>query len=226
MQRTKWSQSVDCAKMMSAVYHHMGEFDRFEKAMNCFENSYPDTINPNYLICLEQRSEAAMLQGRPALSAEYLRRAYTIRDSLDRRNQRDQLNELATVYHLQEEQLARQQAEADARFFRWITAAIVIALIIALAFAVYFFYKRRETLRKNRALYELIVGLPMPTSSSSCAMPSSATVSTSTRNSTVRPSSTVSDCRRSASAMPSPRVVPTSRSATSSTTADCPTPPN
>ena len=34
--------------------------------------------------------------------------------------------------------------------------AIVIALIIALTFAVYFFYKRRETLRKNRALAQQI----------------------------------------------------------------------
>ncbi len=157
--RTRWSQSMDCDKLMSAAYHHMGEFDRFEKAMRRFENSYPDTINPNVLICLEQRSEASKLQGRTADALDYLQRAYVIRDSLDRRNQRDQLAELATVYHLQEEQLARKQAESDARFFRWITVAIVIALVIALAFAVYFFYKRRETLRKNRLLYEQIMRL-------------------------------------------------------------------
>ena len=49
---------------MSAVYSYMGEFDRFEQAMSRFEHSYPDTINPNYVICLEQRCNAAQMQGR------------------------------------------------------------------------------------------------------------------------------------------------------------------
>lgn len=41
-----------------------GEFDRFEQAMSRFEHSYPDTINPNYVICLEQRCNAPQMQGR------------------------------------------------------------------------------------------------------------------------------------------------------------------
>lgn len=150
--KTEWSKGIDCDKMMSAAYHHMGQFDRFDQAMRRFENSYPDTINPNYQICLEQRSEAARMQGRTAESLDYLSRAYVIGDSLDQRNQRDQLNELATIYGLQEEQLARQKAESDARFYRLLTMAVVIGLIAAIAFAIYFFYKRRETLKKNRVL--------------------------------------------------------------------------
>ena len=138
--------------MLSAAYHHMGQFDRFDQAMRRFEGTYPDTINPNYLICLEQRSVASKMQGRTAESLGYLERASVIRDSLDQRNQREQLNELATIYHLQEEQLARQQAESDARFYRWLTAAIVVGLLAAVAFAIYFYYKRRETMRKNRVL--------------------------------------------------------------------------
>lgn len=149
---TEWSKGVDCDKMMSAAYHHMGQFDRFDQAMRRFENSYPDTINPNYLICLEQRSEAARMQGRTPEALAYLQRASVIRDSLECRTQRDQLAELATVYHLQEEQLARQQAESDARFFRFLSLAIVVGLVAAIAFAIYFFYKRRETLNKNRVL--------------------------------------------------------------------------
>ena len=150
--KTEWSKGIDCDKMLSAAYHHMGQFDRFDQAMRRFEGTYPDTINPNYLICLEQRSVASKMQGRTAESLGYLERASVIRDSLDQRNQREQLNELATLYHLQEEQLARQQAESDARFYRWLTAAIVVGLLAAVAFAIYFYYKRRETMRKNRVL--------------------------------------------------------------------------
>ena len=149
---TSWSRGIDCDKMLSAAYHHLGQFDRFEQAMQRFENTYPDTINPNYLICLEQRSEACKMQGRLAESLSYRERASVVRDSLDQRNQRDQLAELATVYHLQEERLARQQAESDTRIFRLLTATIACGLVAAIAFAIYFFYKRREITKKNRVL--------------------------------------------------------------------------
>ena len=64
--------------------------------------------------------------------------------------------ELATVYQLKEEQLGRQQAETDARIFRLATLAVVIALVAALAFAIYFFYQRRQTAEKNKALVKFI----------------------------------------------------------------------
>ena len=150
--RTEWSKGIDCDKMLSAAYHHMGQFDRFDAAMRRFENSYPDTINPNYQICLEQRSVASKMQGRLAESLAYLERASVIHDSLECRNQRDQLAELATIYGLQEEKLARQQAEANVRFYRLLTLVIIAGLVAALAFAIYFFYKRRETNKKNRVL--------------------------------------------------------------------------
>ena len=134
--RTQWSQSVDCDKIMSAAYYYMGEFDRFDQAMRRFENSYPDTINPNYIICLEQRSEAARMQGHTDEALSYMQRAYTIRDSLDFRNQRDQLNELATAYHLQEEQLVRKQKEAEAERAHVIIIALNVGLVAAVGFLV------------------------------------------------------------------------------------------
>ena len=156
MRSTKWSHSLDCDKMITAALHHMGEFQRFDEAMQRVNAARTDTITDNYVIALQMQSDAASMRGRTKEALAFQQRASTIRDSLDSRNLKNQLAEQATLYHLQEEQLARQQAEADARFFRWITVAIVIALIIALAFAVYFFYKRRETLHKNRALAQQI----------------------------------------------------------------------
>lgn len=157
--RTQWSHSLDCDKMMIGAYHHLGQFDRFDQAMDRIDAAIKergDTINYNYFIGLEQRSRASEMRGRYADALHYHQRAFNVHDSLDYRNQRDQLNELATVYHLQEEQLARKEKEAEARFFRWISVVIIIALIIAIAFAVYFFHKRRETARKNRALVRMI----------------------------------------------------------------------
>ncbi len=149
---TQWSQSVDCDKIMSAAYHYMGEFDRFDQAMRRFENSYPDTINPNYVICLEQRSEAARMQGHTDEALSYMQRAYVIRDSLDYRNQRDQLNELATAYHLQEEQLVRKQKEAEAERAHVIIIALIVGLVAAVGFLVWFFRQKRLEEKKNKVL--------------------------------------------------------------------------
>ena len=150
--RTQWSQKIDCDKIMSAAYAWMGEFERFEQAMRRFENSYPDTINPNYVICLEQRYEAARMQGHIDKALGYMQRAYLIRDSLDYRNQRDQLNELATAYRLQEEQLLRKKKEAEAERAHTIIIALTIGLVAAISFLVWFFRQKHLVEKKNKVL--------------------------------------------------------------------------
>ncbi len=163
MELTRWSKTIDCARMMTSAYHYLGQFDRFDEAMDRVDATRADTLNNNYFISLTMRCAAAEMRGRTAEAYHYLQRANVIRDSLDAINQREQLNELATLYHLQEEQIARkeeqmarQEAEADARFFRWIAVAVIVILALAIAFAAYFFYKRRETMEKNRALVRMI----------------------------------------------------------------------
>lgn len=152
VQKTNWSKSVDCDKLMSAAYHHMGEFDRFDKAMRRFEYSYPDTVNPNFMICLEQRSEAADMQGNTSLALDYLRRAHVIKDSLTRRNEREHLSELATVYHLQEEQLIRHQKEIEAQRSHIINKALTVGLIASVFILVWFLIQKSIVERKNRVL--------------------------------------------------------------------------
>ena len=156
MERTRWSKTLDCDRLMTSAYHHLGQFDRFDAAMDHLDSTRTDTLNSNYVIALKARCAAADMRGRTAEALRYLQRAFAVHDSVDARNQREQLNELATIYHLQEEQLARQQAETQARFLRWVTAAVVVILVLAVGFAAYFFYKRRETMEKNRALVRMI----------------------------------------------------------------------
>ena len=55
-----------------------------------------------------------------------------IQDSLEYYNQREQLNELATVYHLQEERLARQQKESEARTYRIVAVGTMLLLLLEL----------------------------------------------------------------------------------------------
>lgn len=176
--RTQWSHSLDCDKMMISAYHHLGQFDRFDQAMDRIDAAIKergDTLNYNYFIGLEQRSRAAEMRGRYADALRYHQRALNVHDSLDFRNQRDQLNELATVYHLQEEQLARQEKEAEAERSHIINIALAIGLIAAVAFAVFFFHKRRETARKNRALVRMIDEMHRQTEAAAPAPPAANT---------------------------------------------------
>ena len=154
--RTQWSQTLDYDRMMTAALHHMGEFQRFDEAMDRIEATMLDTLNSNYLIGLYLRSTAAEMRGRTVEALSYLKRANVIRDSLDHRDQREQLNELATVYHLQEEQLARQQKEAEAQKTHIINIALTIGLLAAILFLAWFFWQKRVVDKKNRVLVKLI----------------------------------------------------------------------
>ena len=153
MFKTNWSHTIDCDRMMTAAYHHLGEFQRFDEAMARLDESMgDDTLSYNFLTGLGLRATAAKMRGRWAEAVSLQDRLFTIRDSLDNRNQRDKLNELATVYHLQEERFARQEAENDAHLMKLYLLFIGVALLAAIAFAAYFFYKRRQTNQKNRVL--------------------------------------------------------------------------
>ena len=77
-------------------------------------------------------------------------------DSAVRWERESKATELATIYQLKEEQLARQQAEADARIMRLVTIAVAVALLLVMLFAVYFFYQRRQMAEKNKALVRFI----------------------------------------------------------------------
>ncbi len=156
MQRTQWSKTLDCDRMMMTTYLAIGDWDRLDSAFQRSEDRTTDTLSHNYLIILRNKSIAAKRRGRTAQALAFLERAYTINDSLNSRQMQQQMAELSTAYHLQEETearqkevVARQQAEATTRL-------ALFAAVCAIAFAVYFFYKRRQITLKNKALVRLI----------------------------------------------------------------------
>lgn len=156
MRLTDWSKTPDCENMMSTAYLHLGQWDKFEKAMDISDSMIRDTISTNFITALEIRVVGALERHDKARAFDYLQRAYIIKDSIANRNTRQQMAELATVYHLQEETLAHQQeilarekAESRAHLY------LVIGLSVVM-FCIFFSYKWRETLIKNRKLYELI----------------------------------------------------------------------
>lgn len=147
---TKWSKSLDCDKIMVAAYHYLGQYDRFEQALSrIISNMRGDTVNINYNIALELKSQAAAMQGQYAQALNYLQRASIIHDSLDARDLREQIEQQATQYHLQEEHFLRLQAETEAVYSRWLKAAVIAICVLAIAFIICFFHMRRQLKKCN-----------------------------------------------------------------------------
>ena len=156
MQRTQWSKTLDCDRMMMTTYLAIGDWDRLDSAFQRSEDRTTDTLSHNYLIILRNKSIAAKRRGRTAQALAYLERAYTISDSLNSRQMQQQMAELSTAYHLQEETEARQKETMARQQAETTMCLALIAVACAIAFAHYFFYKRRQTTLKNKALVRLI----------------------------------------------------------------------
>ena len=156
MQRTQWSKTLDCDRMMMTTYLAIGDWDRLDSAFQRSEDRTTDTLSHNYLIILRNKSIAAKRRGRTAQALAYLERAYTISDSLNSRQMQQQMAELSTAYHLQEETEARQKETMARQQAETTMCLALIAVACAIAFALYFFYKRRQTTLKNKALVRLI----------------------------------------------------------------------
>lgn len=156
MQRTQWSKTLDCDRMMMTTYLAIGDWDRLDRAFQRSEDRTTDTLSHNYLIILRNKSIAAKRRGRTAQALAYLERAYTISDSLNSRQMQQQMAELSTAYHLQEETEARQKETMARQQAETTMCLALIAVACAIAFALYFFYKRRQTTLKNKALVRLI----------------------------------------------------------------------
>lgn len=156
MQRTQWSKTLDCDRMMMTTYLAIGDWDRLDRAFQRSEDRTTDTLSHNYLIILRNKSIAAKRRGQTAQALAYLERAYTISDSLNSRQMQQQMAELSTAYHLQEETEARQKETMARQQAETTMCLALIAVACAIAFALYFFYKRRQTTLKNKALVRLI----------------------------------------------------------------------
>lgn len=156
MQRTQWSKTLDCDRMMMTTYLAIGDWDRLDRAFQRSEDRTTDTLSHNYLIILRNKSIAAKRRGRTAQALAYLERAYTISDSLNSRQMQQQMAELSTAYHLQEETEARQKETMARQQAETTMCLAFMAAACAIAFALYFFYKRRQTTLKNNALVRLI----------------------------------------------------------------------
>ena len=148
----------------------LATYDEVERRMG------GDTLNDDYAVILRSRAIAAYAQatansgdGTAAANSSFFtlhssfKQAYSlmmryadlskaVSDSLHR----SEAHEYAARYHAYEQQLEIQEKEAEAERSHLISFAVAVIALLAIAFAVYFFYQKRIVNEKNRGLVRLI----------------------------------------------------------------------
>lgn len=136
----RWAEAADIYEPLDSILHDW--------------NLKPTLGTLAGLMLAKYRSNVGA--GRRAAAAAVSEQICNALDSAVRWERESKATELATIYQLKEEQLARQQAEADARIMRLVTIAVAVALLLVMLFAAYFFYQRRQMAEKNKALVRFI----------------------------------------------------------------------
>jgi len=148
----------------------LATYDEVERRMG------GDTLNDDYAVILRSRAIAAYAQatansgdGTAAANSSFFtlhssfKQAYSlmmryadlskaVSDSLHR----SEAHDYAARYHAYEQQLEIQEKEAEAERSHLISFAVAVIALLAIAFAVYFFYQKRIVNEKNRGLVRLI----------------------------------------------------------------------
>ncbi len=103
---------------------------------------------------LQQRAEIMQHLGHYEEAANLYRAVYVISDSLNAQDTKDKLNEMNTIYQLDEKQMEneRLQMENERARFRYI---IIIVSVTVLALAVFLFFRIRSARRLKQAHGEL-----------------------------------------------------------------------
>ena len=150
---TNYGHSLDGQLMIAPTIGSLGFYDRmlaiYDEAQVKMGS---DTLRNDYAEILIKRAEAAEAQGQLALSIGYHKRHAALIGMLYERLYRSDAQRYAALYHAQEQQMEINQREAETTHIRLIAIALAIGLLGVVGFALYFFWQKRSTDRKNRVL--------------------------------------------------------------------------
>jgi len=155
--KTTYGHSLDGRKMIAPTLGKLGDYTTMLAIYDDAETELRgDTLRYDYAEILLARAQAAEAQGRYNACLSYRKHYESLMQLLNEQLHRNQTHEYAARYHAQEQQMEieRQQAEI-ARKNTGISMGIVI-ILLAIAFAIYFFWQKRIVDHKNHVLVEQI----------------------------------------------------------------------
>ena len=152
---TKYGHTLDGLKMTAPTLGKLGNYASmlaiYDKVVVELKG---DTLRQDYADILLARAEAAEAQGQTAASLGYRKRYEVLLQMLNDHLHRSQSHDYAARYHAQEQQMEieRQQAEIGRQNI-FITMGLAM-ILLACAFAFYFFRQKRFVDYKNHVLVE------------------------------------------------------------------------
>lgn len=148
----KWAQTqshdspTNLANLMRELYF-AGRMEEFNDAKKSVADIYTsDSISAEYVNFLNLLAEDAASRQDFQTSNSYLQRALAISDSVRQHESLRSLSEQMSIYMVQQEQLARQEAEYRASRYKLINGIIVIIVVIigASGFAISILRRRNK----------------------------------------------------------------------------------
>ena len=155
--QTVAGQSLTGRFMIAPTLRKLGEYDRVLSIYDEVERQLgTDTVNANYVEILRGRAEILDAEGRHDASKAYWKRYAALNAQLNENVLQGKAHLYAARYHSLEQQREIERKTAHIRTIHRLMMAVVLVLLITMAFSVYILYQKRKLAEKNAAMVKLI----------------------------------------------------------------------
>lgn len=143
--------------MIAPTLRKLGEYDRVLAIYDEVERQLgSDTVNANYVEILRGRAEILDAQGGRDASKPYWKRYIALDKLLTENVLQGKAHLYAARFHALEQQREIERKTAHIRTIHRLKMAVVLVLLITMAFSVYILYQKRKLAEKNAAMVKLI----------------------------------------------------------------------
>lgn len=155
--KTTYGHSLDGRKMIAPTLGKLGDYTTMLAIYNDAEAELRgDTLRYDYAEILLARAQAAEAQGQYNASLSYRKHYESLMQTLNDQLHRNQTHEYAARYHAQEQQMEIERQQAEITRKNIVISMGIAIILLAIAFAVYFFWQKRVVDHKNHVLVEQI----------------------------------------------------------------------
>lgn len=155
--QTVAGQSLTGRFMIAPTLRKLGEYDRVLSIYDEVERQLgTDTVNANYVEILRGRAEILDAEGRRDESKAYWKRYDALNAQLNENVLQGKAHLYAARFHALEQQREIERKTAHIRTIHHLMVAVVLVLLMTMAFSVHTLYQKRKLAEKNAAMVKLI----------------------------------------------------------------------
>lgn len=155
--QTVAGQSLTGRFMIAPTLRKLGEYDRVLAIYDEVERQLnDDTLNANYVEIIRGRAEILDAQGRRDESKPYWKRYGALNAQLTENVLQGKAHLYAARFHASEQQREIERKTAHIRTIHRLMVAVIMVLLMTMAFSIYTLYQKRKLAEKNAAMVKLI----------------------------------------------------------------------